>query len=34
MPNATLASFAYLGHVPHEETPAESLKPVENLLDE
>jgi pimeloyl-ACP methyl ester carboxylesterase len=34
LPNATLVSFADLGHVPHEEAPAESLKPVENFLDE
>jgi pimeloyl-ACP methyl ester carboxylesterase len=34
LPNATLVSFADLGHVPHEEAPAESLKPVERFLDE
>jgi pimeloyl-ACP methyl ester carboxylesterase len=34
LPNATLVSFADLGHVPHEEAPAESLKPVEKFLDE
>jgi pimeloyl-ACP methyl ester carboxylesterase len=32
MPNAALVSFADLGHVPHEEAPAESLKPVEKFL--
>jgi len=32
LPNATLVSFADLGHVPHEEAPAESLKPVEKFL--
>jgi hypothetical protein len=31
-PNATLASFADLGHVPQEEAPAESLQPVEKFL--
>jgi pimeloyl-ACP methyl ester carboxylesterase len=34
LPNATLVSFADLGHVPHEEAPAESLKPVEKFIDE
>ena len=34
LPNATLVSFANLGHVPHEEAPAESLKPLEKFLDE
>jgi len=34
LPNATLVSFADLGHVPQEEAPAESLKPVEKFLDE
>jgi len=34
LPNATLVSFAELGHVPHEEAPAESLKPLEKFLDE
>jgi pimeloyl-ACP methyl ester carboxylesterase len=34
LPNATLVSFADLGHVPHEEAPAESLQPVEKFLDE
>lgn len=34
LPNATLVAFADLGHVPHEEAPAESLKPVENFLDD
>jgi pimeloyl-ACP methyl ester carboxylesterase len=34
LPNATLVSFADLGHVPHEEAPAESLRPVEKFLDE
>jgi pimeloyl-ACP methyl ester carboxylesterase len=33
LPNASLVSFADLGHVPHEEAPAESLKPVEKFLD-
>ena len=28
MPNATLARLSTLGHVPHEEAPAESLAPV------
>jgi pimeloyl-ACP methyl ester carboxylesterase len=32
MPNVTLASFSDLGHVPQEEAPAESLKPVEKFL--
>jgi pimeloyl-ACP methyl ester carboxylesterase len=34
LPNATLVSFADLGHVPHEEAPGESLKPVEKFLAE
>jgi pimeloyl-ACP methyl ester carboxylesterase len=34
LPIASLVSFADLGHVPHEEAPAESLKPVEKFLDE
>jgi pimeloyl-ACP methyl ester carboxylesterase len=34
LPNATLVSFAELGHVPHEEAPAESLKPLEKFLAE
>ena len=32
LPNATLVSFADLGHVPHEEAPAESLPPLETFL--
>jgi pimeloyl-ACP methyl ester carboxylesterase len=32
LPNATLVSFADLGHVPHEEAPAESLRPLEQFL--
>jgi pimeloyl-ACP methyl ester carboxylesterase len=32
LPNATLVSFADLGHVPHEEAPAESLPPLEKFL--
>jgi len=28
LPNATLARLPTLGHVPHEEAPAESLAPV------
>ena len=34
LPNATLVSFADLGHVPHEEAPAESLTSVQKFLDE
>lgn len=34
LPNATLVSFADLGHVPHEEAPDESLQPLERFLDE
>jgi pimeloyl-ACP methyl ester carboxylesterase len=34
LPNATLVSFADLGHVPHEEAPAESLQPLEKFLAE
>lgn len=34
LPKAALVSFADLGHVPHEEAPAESLKPVEKFLAE
>jgi pimeloyl-ACP methyl ester carboxylesterase len=34
LPNATLVSFADLGHVPHEEAPAESLKALDKFLDE
>ena len=33
LPNATLVDFPDLGHVPHEEAPDESLKPVERFLD-
>lgn len=32
LPHATLVSFPDLGHVPQEEAPAESLKPVEIFL--
>ena len=32
LPNATLVSFVDLGHVPHEEAPAESLQPVQTFL--
>jgi pimeloyl-ACP methyl ester carboxylesterase len=32
LPNARLVSFPDLGHVPHEEAPAESLKPLESFL--
>ncbi len=34
LPNASLVTFAALGHVPHEEAPAESLQPVEKFLAE
>ena len=34
LPNVTLVSFADLGHVPHEEAPEESLRPVEKFLAE
>jgi len=30
--DATLVSFADLGHVPHEEAPGESLRPLEKFL--
>lgn len=32
LPSATLISFPDLGHVPHEEAPAESLPPLERFL--
>lgn len=32
LPNATLVSFPDLGHVPQEEAPLESLKPLERFL--
>jgi len=32
LPDATLVSFPDLGHVPHEEAPAESLAPLERFL--
>jgi pimeloyl-ACP methyl ester carboxylesterase len=32
IPDATLVSFPDLGHVPQEEAPAESLKPLEKFL--
>jgi pimeloyl-ACP methyl ester carboxylesterase len=32
LPNATRVSFPDLGHVPHEEAPAESLVPLEEFL--
>jgi pimeloyl-ACP methyl ester carboxylesterase len=32
LPDATLASFPTLGHVPHEESPSESLPPLERFL--
>ena len=32
LPDATLVSFPQLGHVPHEEAPAESLPPLERFL--
>ncbi len=32
LPDATLVAFADLGHVPHEEAPAESLAPLERFL--
>ena len=32
LPNARLVSFPHLGHVPHEEAPDESLKPLESFL--
>jgi pimeloyl-ACP methyl ester carboxylesterase len=32
LPNATLVAFPDLGHVPYEEAPAASLKPVEKFL--
>ena len=34
LPNAKLISFPKLGHVPHEEAPAESILPVEQFLAE
>lgn len=34
LPNASLVTFSDLGHVPHEEAPVESLKPVETFLAE
>jgi pimeloyl-ACP methyl ester carboxylesterase len=33
LPNAALVSFPHLGHVPHEESPAESLPPLERFLE-
>ncbi len=32
LPHATLVRFADLGHVPHEESPAESLAPLQRFL--
>jgi pimeloyl-ACP methyl ester carboxylesterase len=32
LPHATLVRFADLGHVPHEESPAESLPPLRRFL--
>lgn len=32
LPHATLVSFPDLGHIPHEESPAESLPPLETFL--
>jgi pimeloyl-ACP methyl ester carboxylesterase len=32
LPNATLVEFPDLGHVPHEEAPAESLQPLAQFL--
>jgi len=32
LPDATLVTFPELGHVPHEEAPAESLPPLERFL--
>lgn len=32
LPDATLVSFANLGHVPQEEAPMESLRPLEEFL--
>jgi pimeloyl-ACP methyl ester carboxylesterase len=32
LPNATLVAFPNLGHVPHEEAPADSLKPLTTFL--
>ena len=32
LPNARLVSFPDLGHVPHEEAPAESLAPLQTFL--
>ena len=32
IPNARLVEFPVLGHIPHEEAPDESLKPVEQFL--
>jgi pimeloyl-ACP methyl ester carboxylesterase len=34
LPNARLVSFPNLGHVPQEESPAQSLPPVEAFLDQ
>jgi pimeloyl-ACP methyl ester carboxylesterase len=34
LPNARLVAFPHLGHVPHEEAPAESLKPLRQFLSE
>ncbi len=34
LPDATLISFPDLGHVPHEEAPADSLPPLEHFLAE
>ena len=33
LPEAELVTFAGLGHLPHEETPAESLRPVRAFLE-
>jgi pimeloyl-ACP methyl ester carboxylesterase len=33
LPHATLIDFPDLGHVPQEEAPDESLKPLERFLD-
>jgi len=32
LPNATLVSFPELGHVPHEESPLEALRPMQQFL--
>jgi pimeloyl-ACP methyl ester carboxylesterase len=34
LPNARLAEFPELGHVPHEEAPEKALRPVEQFLAE